>query len=125
MIPSFVAEPDLDITGTSLQGHITTTRRLLEERFGAPQLDSPDGCDPTTGEPIDSTTAWTLVFGGGVVATIYDIGIVDEETNEVVCPGLDDPYEWHIGGHSAEAARLVLASIEQHSHDSTTAPEEA
>ena len=79
--------------GISLQGYVTTTYDTLKDAFGMHHY---DGGDKTNVE-------WVLLIDG-VLATIYDYKL-----NRVPM----DEYDWHIGGHSIEAARLVQSVVEQ------------
>ena len=97
------------LTTSGLQGALVATRRELESIFGQPGFDDP------LGEYMgDSTVEWTIRFDDGTMATIYDIDIIDEDTNDVVTPEMDVKHEWHVGGNSARAAGLVEAVVAEH-----------
>jgi len=91
---------------TSCQGEINSTRRILEETFGSPSFDDPLGTSLAS-----STVEWDLQFSDGTVATIYDSEISDDVTGEIFTPGLDELYEWHIGGAGPEAVTRVLDAL--------------
>ncbi len=86
--------------GTSLMGFITTTRSDLERVFGSPTID--DGND--TGDKV--TTEWYLLSDDGTRATIYDW-----KRYEQGAPEMNERYEWHIGGDSAEAVTIVSEAL--------------
>jgi hypothetical protein len=93
---------------TSRQGDITSTRRILEETFGPPTFDDPAGSRLSS-----STVEWDLQFSDGVVAAIYDTDVIDSATGEVITPGADELYEWHIGGTGPEAVTRDLDALNQ------------
>lgn len=104
MQATWINDDEQDVSGTCLQGTVTTTRALLEQVFGSPGFDAPNGYDADG--PVDVTTEWTLVFDGGCVATIYDL------INEAPCqPKPHEVVEWRVGGVSAEAVRLVAGAL--------------
>lgn len=81
-----------DISGTSLQGRITTTRRKLTEAFG----------EPTICEDSKVTLQWGLLFEGEGVVTIYDW-----KRYELGEPSQDEEITYHIGGLSPKAVEKV------------------
>ena len=83
-----------EVSGTHLQGYVTTTRRALEQMFGEP-LDY-SGDDFLSDGKV--TTEWLIEFDDGVIATVYDW-----KRYESGAPALDETYTWHIGGHDSEA----------------------
>jgi len=92
----FTNAPTL-INGTSLQGTIRTTRAHIESVFGAPTYDN--------GDPEDKViTEWQLTFDNGVIATIYD-------WKNYAKVGMNDPYDWHIGGKDYRAVEAVSAAL--------------
>ena len=82
--------------GTSLQGYVTTTYDTLVVAFGEPHDFDGD----------KTNVQWALLIDG-VVVTINQV----THYKEAVLP--KDEYDWHIGGHSIEAARLVQSVVEQ------------
>ena len=94
-----INDNSIDINGTSLQGYITTTRRSLNQAFGLVERDV--FADKVQYE-------WTLQFEVSrypdVVATIYDY----KEYDEI---GLDELYNWHIGGSSPLAVACVYSAL--------------
>jgi len=93
----FTTAPFDAITGTSLQGYVTTTRSMIESAFGEPE---------ELGEGDKVTTEWAILFDDGTVATIYDWKRYEmgaPETNEVI--------EWHIGGKEKRAVDMVLTAL--------------
>lgn len=85
---------NVDVNGTSLRGYIKTTRAAIEAVFGAP--------DETYDDKV--TTEWDIQFEDGTIATIYDwkLGFA---------PGMDEKYEWHIGGKSFDAVERVEQAL--------------
>jgi hypothetical protein len=81
-----------EISGTSLQGYIKTTRRKLTEAFGEPA------------KYIESKVSlqWGILFEGGVIATIYDW-----KRYELGEPSLDEEMIYNIGGLTPEAVEKV------------------
>lgn len=87
--------------GTSLQGYVTETFRTLAETFGSPE---------SLGVEDKITVEWAIQFEDGTVATIYDW-----KRYELGAPGLDEVYEWHIGGHTLSAVDRVVTALEDES----------
>ena len=83
---------------TSLKGEFPITFAELVEIFGSPKYGPNADLDKTTCE-------WALTFEDGTVATIYDY------KTDWTPMGL---YEWHIGGHDAEAYTHVVDTIILH-----------
>ena len=83
---------------TGFKGEFPITYTELVEIFGQPN-DGPNA-------DLDKTTCeWRLQFEDGTVATIYDYKVGYTPMNE---------YEWHIGGHDAEAYTHVVDEIIHH-----------
>jgi len=83
---------------TGFKGEFPITYTELVEIFGQPN-DGPNA-------DLDKTTCeWRLQFEDGTVATIYDYKVGYTPMNE---------YEWHIGGHDAQALVRVHDCIIQH-----------
>lgn len=87
---------DVDISGTSLIGYVTTTYDHLVEKLGKPTH---------TGDEYDKVQAeWNLSFeredGRKVIASIYDWKQYEQgvPTSE---------YKWHVGGHSIDVVLAV------------------
>ena len=84
--------------GTSLQGHVTTTRMVLEAVFGEPEI------------AMDSKTHYnwaveiTTDLGETTVATIYDW-----KTERDIA--FTELFEWNVGGNSHRAAYMVKYAI--------------
>ena len=89
---------DSNANGTGLKGEFPITFAELVEIFGQPKYGPNADLDKTTCE-------WALTFEDGTIATIYDY-----KTNST--PMFE--YEWHIGGHTAEAVVCVQECIIQH-----------
>ena len=99
---NFFADSEINANGTSLRGYVQTTREKLTEVFGDPQFFS-------MGDKV--TTQWIIQFDSGEIATIYDW-----KRYEFGRPGLNELYEWHIGGNSFEATNLVTEALNHLSH---------
>ena len=82
---------DALVSGTSLQGHITTTYAELVEKFGEPN----PGGDKTTVE-------WALDFEDGTTATIYDWKYGETPMHKA---------EWNIGGKNSDAVFRVYETM--------------
>lgn len=80
--------------GTFLQGYITTTYDNLVKVFGPP--DYHDNC----GDKV--TCEWSIQFGDGTVATIYDWKMGRTPKNS---------YQWHIGGTDKQSVRKVSETL--------------
>jgi hypothetical protein len=78
---------DINFSGTSLVGYVSTTYDKLVEVLGEPCTDFEK-----------STAHWNIQAPDGTVATVYDWKEWSTPKNE---------YEWHIGGHSEKALLLV------------------
>lgn len=78
---------------THLQGYVFTTYAQLEAILGKPT----DGPDVNLDDKV--TCQWILEFEDGTVATIYDWKTYSGTPRR--------GYEWHVGGKSARAVRLV------------------
>lgn len=90
----FINNPNLDVNGTSLMGHVNATYDELVELFG----------QPVPFEVDKSTAEWRLDFTGRVV-TVYDY-----YTSGVT----HKPYDWHVGGFSPNAVDLIDEAIAGH-----------
>jgi hypothetical protein len=78
-----------DFEGISLQGHVVTTYKQLEEKLGRPLESVTDN---------RNTCEWLIESPNGVVASIYS-------RNHILIPmGL---YAWHVDGHSSKAITLI------------------
>ena len=86
--------------GTSLQGYIFASYDELVNVFGRPSVgpDKPSGDEKVTCE-------WNLEFEDGTVVTIYDWKEYTGKTPR-------GRYEWHIGGRSRSAERLVQEALD-------------
>jgi hypothetical protein len=86
-----------EISGTSLQGHITTTRDNLEAVFGL----------PTVYDEGDKVTIhWGLRFEDETLATIYDW-----KRYELGTPAQDEVMIYNIGGLSPQAVERVEEAL--------------
>jgi len=94
-----------NVTGTSLQGYISTSFDNLVKAFGKPIYDCDDSYDKVQVE-------WALQFededGDSVVATIYNWKDYDDGS---ACKQALE-YDWHIGGNSYDAVQAVYAMME-------------
>lgn len=86
--------------GGSLMGEVETTRGDLERVFGEPTFD-------TLSDDGKTTVEWVVQFENGTRATIYDWKRYEEGT-----PGMDEMYEWHVGGNSFDCVELVMAALD-------------
>ena len=91
--------PTPEISGTHLQGYITTTRAELTRAFGNPLWES-DHTEKVTLE-------WAVLFEDGTIATVYDW-----KRYEPRPLGLDEVFQYNIGGLSPRAVDLVTATLE-------------
>ena len=94
----FYASHDINASGTSLQGYITTTQSDLIEVFGEP-IRFEENTDKVTLE-------WIVQFDNGEIATIYDWKRYEDGT-----PGMYEICEYHIGGNSRDVLTLVKESL--------------
>ena len=83
--------------GTSLQGYVTTTLDTLIGTFGEPEY---------YGEGDKVTVDFTILFDNGTIATVYDWKRYEKGT-----PGLDEVFQYNIGGHNLEAVALVQQAL--------------
>ena len=83
---------------TSLKGEFPITYAELVEIFGRPNYGPNADLDKTTCE-------WNLKFEDGTKASIYDYRTSSTPMGE---------YEWHIGGHDAQAYTHIVDTIIQH-----------
>ena len=93
----FTKNANANMTGA--KGEFPITYAELVEIFGPPDVGPNADLDKTSCE-------WALQFEDGTVATIYDWKM-----------GHWTPmfeYEWHIGGHTAEAYERVVECITHH-----------
>ena len=88
---------DVETSGTSLQGYITTTMRELIAAFGEPTFYYP-------GEKI--TVEWAHTFKNGMVATIYDW-----KRYELEAPDMDEVMEYNIGGFTRDVVAYVKLDV--------------
>lgn len=88
---------DSDVTGTCLQGYITTTYAQLVETFGEPSHD---------GDGYKTDAEWVLSDSRGNVVTIYNY---KDGKNYNGNNGLDveEITDWHIGGRNESVVDLV------------------
>lgn len=90
---------DANANMTGFKGEFPIAFAELVEIFGQPKY-GPNCRD------LDKTTCeWALTFEDGTIATIYDYKTDWTPMGE---------YEWHIGGHDAEAVVRVHDCIIQH-----------
>jgi hypothetical protein len=82
---------DINASGTSLVGYITTTYDKLVEELGEPQ-EGGDKC----------TASWSIQAPDGTIATIYDW------KTECTPRGA---YAWHVGGHNPHKALLLAEFV--------------
>ena len=94
-----INDNSIEISGTSLQGYITTTRRSLNRAFG--QVERDEFADKVQYQ-------WTFqfeVYGQpDVIADIYDY----MEYQDIP---LDTLYQWHIGGNSPLAVACIYSAL--------------
>ena len=91
--PIFEVTRDPNVSGGWLQGYIGSSYAELVSVFGQPTHQGIDG---------KTKAEWDLIING-VAATIYDYKEYDKS--------LDRIREWHIGGTSKAAVRLVEGAI--------------
>jgi hypothetical protein len=89
-----------NVSFTSLQGYVSSTRRQLVAVFGEPRpVESLDG---------KITTEWMLEFADKTIATVYDW-----KRYELGAPSDDEVYDWHIGGYNYKAVVRVCDEIQE------------
>ena len=90
-----------EVSGTSLQGTITTTKAQLLATFGEPNWTSNDENEKVTIE-------WGMAFEDVTLATVYDWKRYEEGT-----PDIDEVYAYHIGGLSPLAVTRITEALEK------------
>jgi len=88
-----------NINMTGLKGEFPITFAELCEIFGPPDI------GPNDRDMDKVTCEWKLQFEDGTVASIYDYKVGYTPMGE---------YEWHIGGHDAQAYTHVVDTIQLH-----------
>ena len=91
MMNKYNIQPGADVNMTCLQGYVDVGYDRLVAVFGQPNL----------GEFDKVTCEWAVTING-VVATIYN-------WKTSLDPRLET--DWHVGGHTDEALRLVKAAL--------------
>ena len=86
----------LDTDGTSLKGYVSATYSDLFKVFGKPQF------GPNDPDEDKVTCEWNLKSPDGVIFTIYDW---KEERTPL------DVYDWHIGGFTPDAVKVVEEAL--------------
>jgi hypothetical protein len=90
--------------GGSGMGYIfDVTRAEIEKVFGKPTFD--EEVEPFSGDG-KLTVSWGIRFADGTGAEIYDY-----KRYELGTPGMDEQYDWHIGGESFRAVELVAQAL--------------
>ena len=97
-----VISKNAEVTGTHLQGRITTSYDKLVEVFGEPTYNDNDPRDKVQVE-------WALKFSDGTVATIYNWKDYDDGSR---CKQALH-YDWHIGGMNYDAVMNVYELAEE------------
>jgi len=93
-LPSEVLDSSLSRKVNTLR----TSRRILTQIFGEP--DAVNSLDNKV------TTEWVIEIDGKTLATLYDY-----KRYELGAPGLDETYDWHVGGFNDEAYDELLAVV--------------
>lgn len=77
---------------------LRTTRNVLTQIFG----------EPEEVESFDNkiTVRWTIAIEDLVIVTLYDY-----KRYELGTPGLNEVYDWHVGGFSDEAYDELLSVV--------------
>jgi hypothetical protein len=86
-----------EVSGTYLQGYITTTRAKLTRAFGEPW-------EQDFAEKV--TLEWGVLFADGTLATIYDWKRYEDREL-----GQEEEYAYHIGGLSPRAVQLITETL--------------
>lgn len=86
----------IDVSGTHLQGYVTTTYAKLVATFGEPNSEFDD---------CKSQAEWNLLTDAGDVVTIYDYKMN-------VIP-VEDVTDWHIGGRVPAVVQWVNERLSQ------------
>ena len=103
MDPSVAASGvDVAVSGTALEGYVTTTYAVLAAAFGAP-VRGPRWVLPRGTRPDKSSCMWAVRFNDGAVATIYDYHYPKRTAKGV--------YVWHIGGFDHMCLDAVRAAL--------------
>jgi hypothetical protein len=94
-------DKNVDCGGTHLQGEIVATFADLKKKFGK----------PTESDGYKSDAEWEVEFENGVVATIYNW---KNGKNYCGASGIAKTKitNWHVGGASLEAVRLVKQALQ-------------
>ena len=88
---------EVETSGTSLKGYITTTMRELNAVFG----------EPTFYYPGDKVTVeWSHMFSDGSIATIYDWKRYDDGV-----PEMDEVFEYNIGGFDVDVVDAIKRAV--------------
>lgn len=86
----------LDTNGSSLKGYVSATYNDLFKVFGSPIY------GPSASYEDKVTCEWNLKSEDGVIFTIYDW---KEERTPL------DVYDWHIGGFTEDAVKVVEKAL--------------
>ena len=86
-----------DITGTHLQGHISTTYENIVSVLGKQHHN---------GDDYKTDAEWSIKFEDGTIATLYNWKNGKNYCGDEGCE-LEDIIEWNIGGHSPRAVDLL------------------
>lgn len=94
-------DKNVDCGGTHFQGGIVATFADLKKKFGK----------PTESDGYKSDAEWEIEFDNGVVATIYNW---KNGKNYCGASGIAKTKitNWHVGGESLEAVRLVKQALQ-------------
>lgn len=86
-----------DITGTHLQGYISTTYENIVSVLGKQHYN---------GDDYKVDAEWALKFEDGTIATLYNWKNGKNYCGDEGC-ALEEITEWNIGGHSPRAVELL------------------
>lgn len=94
---------EIEIFGTSLQGHITATHKELCDIFGQPH----------EGDGYKVDAEWGVRFGDGTVAAIYNWKDGKNYCGEDGMPA-EQIKDWRVGGHDRKALERIEATLQLH-----------
>jgi hypothetical protein len=89
-----------EVSGTSLQGYVETTKAEIVSVFGEPMW--------TYGEEEKVTIEWGILFEDQTIATIYDWKRYEQGT-----PADNEKMTYNVGGLTPRAVDLVKQALQK------------